>query len=179
MIGLARPHAVIAADPGTPGARGGLASLMSTLFLVLGVSPLAGQFSASPVILEVRTSDGAGVEATEAVESTITVTNESEDRLQLRVYPADFDQAADGAHTFLEPGSHDRSCADRLEIFPASLVLDAGGSEVVRVRLMPGDSACWSMVFVQSVDRSEQGFRIAQRIGVKVYGVAAGVPSEG
>lgn len=155
----------------TGGIRGRSALFAALLAGVLA-SPAAAQFSAQPVILELRT-DGSGSAA------TITVRNESDDPLQLRIYAADFDQVEDGSHTFMDAGAHDSSCMERLEVFPGNLVLEARGQDEVRVQMGPGDSTCWSMIFVQNVNRNAAGIQIAQRIGVKVYGVSTGLRADG
>jgi hypothetical protein len=150
-----------------PESSRGRSIVLGGMLLALGAGPgrTAAQISAQPVILELRTTDSAAV-------TSFAVRNESLDEMQVRVYAADFDQAEDGGHTFLEAGTHPRTCADRLQFFPDDIVLPGHGAAEVRVRLEPGDSTCWSLVFVQSQARDPGGIRIAQRIGVKVYGVA-------
>lgn len=130
----------------------------------LAAAPAAAQFSAQPVIVEMRPGD-------ESAWSTFAVRNEADELLQLRIYAADFDQTEDGSHRYMEPGTHPHSCGDRLRYHPDDLLLDEHESADVRVRMEPGASTCWSMIFVQSVRRSETGMRIAQRIGIKVYGL--------
>ncbi|NIU74452.1 MAG: hypothetical protein GWN71_12940, partial [Gammaproteobacteria bacterium] len=49
----------------------------------------------------------------------------------------------------------------------------------IRVLMEPVDSTCWSMVFVERGVRAETGLSIAQRIGVKVYGVSGRTTPEG
>ncbi|MFW6331393.1 MAG: hypothetical protein ACOC3J_06675 [Gemmatimonadota bacterium] len=124
-----------------------------------------GQFSVQPVIMELRPGDSASV-------ATFAVRNEAPEALQLRIYAADFDQPESGSHTFTEAGTHARSCYDRLRLFPDNLTVPAKSEGQVRVRLEPGAGTCWSVVFVQSQAAGDGGIRIAQRIGVKVYGVA-------
>ena len=159
-----------AAVPGIPGGRG---AFVWALLAVLWAVPVAGQFSVQPVIVEMRTP-GSGV-----VGEVITVRNDAATPLQLRIYASDYDQPEDGSHAFMDLGTHARSCADRLAFEPDNLVLDAGASGQVRVRMEPGDSTCWSLVFVQSVARSATGIQVAQRIGVKVYGVPEGAEPAG
>ena len=153
-----------AAVPGIPGGRcGAFGALVLGLAALAYATPAAAQFSAQPVILELRTADSAST-------TTFSVRNEGEAPLQLRIYAGDFDQPADGGHVFMEPGTHPRSCVERLRFFPDDIQLDPMQAGEVRVRMEPGDSTCWSMVFVQSVSRAETGIQIAQRIGIKVYG---------
>ncbi|HUG40067.1 MAG TPA: hypothetical protein VMM12_06270 [Longimicrobiales bacterium] len=132
--------------------------------IILLATPLSAQFSAQPVILEVRPADSAAV-------SQFAVRNEAGSPLQLRVYAGDFDQRPDGSHEFLAAGAHPRSCESRLRVYPDNLQLEPLESAQVRVLMEPGDSTCWSMIFVQSVSRERAGVRISQRIGIKVYGL--------
>lgn len=146
--------------------------LASAGVLLLAVTPAAGQFSAQPVILELRP-------ASEVATARFSVRNESEGPLQLRMYAADFDQPEGGGHEFMEPGEHPRSCVSRLQFYPDNLSLEAGATGEVEVRMRPGGATCWSLVFVQSTTRSATGIRVAQRIGVKVYGVSPRAHAEG
>jgi hypothetical protein len=150
----------------------GRSVLFGGWLLLAGVMPVSGQFSVQPVIVELRTgADGAA--------TVITVRNETASPLQLQVYGSDFDQPEDGSHVFMDLGEHARSCANRLEIHPDHLVVGPHGTGEVRVGMDPGDSTCWSLVFVQGVGREGQGIRVAQRIGVKVYGVSAATAPDG
>ena len=162
-----------AAVPGIPGGRcGAFGAVVLGLAALAYATPAAAQFSAQPVILELRTADSAST-------TTFSVRNEGETPLQLRIYAGDFDQPADGGHVFMEPGTHPRSCVERLRFFPDDIQLDPMQAGEVRVRMEPGDSTCWSMVFVQSVSRAETGIQIAQRIGIKVYGFSHRLVPEG
>lgn len=128
-----------------------------------------GQFSVSPVILPISSTG-------ETSEATVLVRNNGTSPLQLRVFSADFDQALDGSHSTYAAGSHDRSCADRLEIVPDGLSVPAGVTQPVTLRLLPAedpDSTCWSLVFIEKPPPEGTGPRAGLRIGVKVYGLAA------
>lgn len=160
---------VRAAVPG--GIRGRSLALVGVMALTIG-APAAAQFSAQPVILELRTADSPSG-------AVFHLRNESSEALQLRVYASDYDQPVGGGTVFMELGTHARSCADRLEVFPDNLTLAPRAVGEVRVRMAPGDSTCWALVFAQSVTRNAEGIQIAQRIGVRVYGVAAGARTEG
>lgn len=148
------------------------ASLLALALVGLSGVPAAAQFSAQPVILELRTGDTISV-------GSFGVRNEAETSLELQVYAGDFDQPAAGGHEFLEAGTHPRSCVERLQFYPEALTLEPGETGEVRVLMEPGDSTCWSMVFVQSASRSGSGIRIAQRIGIKVYGFSSRAVAEG
>lgn len=146
-----------------------MSRMLFPILLLLGfAAPASAQFSAQPVILEMRTGDTMAV-------TSFAVRSQAEEPLQLRVYAGDFDQPAGGGHAFMDPGTHPRSCAERLRFYPEDVRLDPGESAEVRVLMAPGDSTCWSVLFVQAGARSGGGFQIAQRIGIKVYGVRNGV----
>lgn len=150
----------------------GLLRVAPLLAILLGAGPVQGQFSVQPVIVEMPVVDSVSGTA-------VAVRNESTDTLRLRVYAADFDQRGEGTLELFEPGEHPNSCSDRLEVFPDNLVLAPGEAGEVRLRMGPGRSTCWSMVFAQSQARSSSGIQVAQRIGVKVYGVSGASRPEG
>jgi hypothetical protein len=130
---------------------------------------LAGQFSVSPVILPISyTSENS--------EATVMVRNNGSVPLQLRVFVADFDQRLDGSHETFPAGTHERSCAERLEIVPDGLSVPAGVTQPVTIRMRPGadpESTCWSLVFIEKPPPEGSGYRAGLRIGVKVYGLSA------
>jgi hypothetical protein len=162
-----------AAASGFPRGRSVLyAARAVALAVALTVAPAAAQFSAQPVIIEMRAADGAAG-------AVITVRNESTAPLQLQVYGGDFDQPQDGGHVFMGLGEHERSCASRLEIEPAHLTLEPRGSGEVRVRMEPGSETCWSLVFLEGLVRGGAGIHVTQRIGVKVYGVGPSSRTDG
>lgn len=148
-----------------------LAALLALPGIIGMGRPVAafGQFSVSPVILPIPHS-------TESTEATVMVRNNGTSPLQLRIFAADFDQAADGSHTTSAAGTHANSCAGRLEIVPDGLSVPAGVTQPVMFRLRPGvdpDSTCWSLVFIEKPPPEGTGPRAALRIGVKVYGLSA------
>lgn len=133
-------------------------------------APSQAQYSVRPVIHHFP----AGSEATRVSR----VKNEGDDPRQLRIYAADFDRDRQGSHRFLSAGRHDRSCADRMEVFPDQVHLEPGEAAEVRVTLRPGARTCWSVVFLETVQQGTGGMRIGQRIGVKVYGHGTGATQE-
>lgn len=160
------------AAPGVPGRRSFVVmGLLWTLWIALP-TPVTGQLSVQPVIVEMRAGNGAA-------NASLLVRNEGSEPLALQAYATDFDQPEEGGHTFLPAGEHPRSCKARLQFFPESFEVAAGGSQEVRVTMAPGSSTCWSVVFLQTVPGRESGINIAQRIGVKVYGVEPGAATEG
>ncbi len=150
----------------------GRSGVLGAILALAVPGPANGQFSAQPVIMEMSASQGSTAAA-------FSVRNESDAPLQFRIYVSDYDQAEAGGTVFLDLGTHERTCAGRIDVFPDNLVLSPRESGEVRVRMAPGDSTCWSLVFVQSTSRGTEGVRIAQRIGVRVYGVAPDARAEG
>lgn len=157
------------------------ARYLAALLALPGIVALGGppeahaQFSVSPVILPIPASS-------EVTEATVMVRNDGASPLQLRVFAADFDQKPDGGHKTSPAGTHDRSCADRLEIVPDGLSVPGGVSQPVSIRIHPGadtDDTCWSLVFIESPPPEGGGYRAGLRIGVKVYGLALGGSESG
>lgn len=164
-------------DPTAPATRGRTGSLPSPFFLLVALAivvagPVAAeaQFSVRPVIHHYP--------AGSAVTREVTVKNEADVVRQLRIYVADFDRDRDGEHSFLAAGQHERSCAGRLEVFPDQLVLDPGDAADVRITMQPAARTCWSVVFAETVEGSEEGVRIGRRIGAKVFGHGHGADED-
>jgi len=154
----------LTAAPGLSGGRSAVQGLALSVVLALTLaSPLAAQFSATPVILDLVTGDSAAV-------GRVQVKNQGDAPLQLRFYAGDFEQTPDGEHKFMAAGTDEHSCADRMQLYPEGATLPAGGSVTVTVRLEPAPTACWSVVFAESGKRAANGITVAQRIAVKVYG---------
>ena len=160
--------------PGTPGGRLRAFGRWVTALLFVLVAPATGtaQFSVQPVIMEMATGDTTAT-------SVVYVRNESDAPIQVRFYAADFNQNRAGEHQFMEPGANPRSCVEHLQFYPDGGTLGPGEIQEVRVLMEPLDSTCWSMLFVESGGRSASGLSIAQRIGVKVYGVSTREVPEG
>lgn len=157
---------------GTPGDRP-RAICMAALALAISVpTGAAAQFSVQPAIVEITTGDTTAT-------AVVTVRSEASHPLQLSFYTGDFDQDRRGDHRFLEPGEHERSCEDRLQFYPDGAALEPGEVQEVRILMEPLDSTCWSMLFVESASPAASGLRVAQRIGVKVYGLATREVPEG
>jgi len=131
----------------------------------------SAQYSVNPVIVQLAAGDTAETR-------TVAVRNEGTRPLQLRLYAADFEQAPEGRHTYLPWGEHERSCRDRLRVTPDIVSVPPGQSRPVTLRMdtASSDPVCWSVVFVESPSRTQEGVFVNLRIGVKVYGLA-GSPS--
>lgn len=126
--------------------------------------PAGAQFSAQPAILSLSPTDSVTT-------ATVTVRNESTAEQQYRFVPYDFDQDAEGGHAFMPPGRNARSCAARLSVFPSGTTLLPGERQEIRVRLASAPTACWSVLFIQRVQRdAERGIRPGEQIAIKIYG---------
>lgn len=156
-------RATVWQEAAAPGLSGSRSVFVALGLVVLMAVPAAGQFSATPVIMELVTGDSAAA-------GTIRVKNEGEAPIQVRFYAGDFEQDEAGTHRFLPAGEHERSCAPRMQLYPEGATLAAGEEVGVSVRLEPGPTSCWSVVFAETSNRSEGGLSIAQRIAVKIYG---------
>ncbi len=144
--------------------RTGLRTLATALALT-APALLRAQFSANPVIVTLTPADSADV-------AVITVRNDSPAEQQFRFSLYDFDQDADGGHSFAPVGKNPHSCGSRLSVFPQSAGLLPGEHADVRVRLAPGTVACWGVLMVEQQSRDAQrGIRAGQQIAVKLYGV--------
>jgi hypothetical protein len=164
MIGLDRSRA-IPARRNYPSVLAALAGFSASV-----VSPLPAQFSVTPVVLEIDASDSAVV-------SRVRVRNEGARELAMRVYARDFDQDSIGEHEIALPGSHPNGCGDRIRFVPTAFSLEPDEDQTIAIELSPGpgDSTCWSLVFIDSPPPADQkGIRVGARIGVKVFGLPAG-----
>ena len=99
-------------------------------------------------------------------------TGRSQTEAVMRV--ADWDRGADGGHRFYDAGTQPGSCASVLAIAPLEFTLAPGENRAVRIGVDGVvNSACWSLVMVETVERvrDESGRFVlaAVRTGVKVY----------
>lgn len=138
-------------------------ALIAALLACVTALPARAQFSAQPAILSLSSTDSAT--------TTVTVRNESTEEQQYRFVPYDFDQDAEGGHAFMPPGRNARSCAARLSVFPSGATLLPGERQEIRVRLAGAPAACWSVLFIQRVQRdAERGIHPGEQIAIKIYG---------
>ncbi len=99
-------------------------------------------------------------------------TGRSQTEAVIRV--GDWDRGANGEHRFYDAGTQPGSCASVLSIAPLEFTLAPGESRAVQVGVDGVvNSACWSLVFVETVERvpDESGKLVlaAVRVGLKVY----------
>lgn len=112
------------------------------------------------------------------ITQTIPVRNDEGRAQQVRVVLGDWVRDSLGNNLFLEAGTVGASCGGRLKVFPATLQVAAGATELVRVSYepAPADTGCWSIVFIETVqpppprpDGQGSFVTIEIRTGVKVY----------
>lgn len=113
-----------------------------------------------------------------AITRVIPVRNEENVAQQVRISLGDWTRDSLGYNVFTEAGSQPSSCGDRVQVFPQTLQVAAGATEMVRVAYTPtpADSGCWSIVFVETVkpppaqpDAQGSFLTIEIRTGVKLY----------
>lgn len=142
---------------------------------VVSTAPAWAQLTVSPAEL---TLVPGGVAA-----ASFSVGNESRTAVQATLYLNDWDRDDDGENRFHPTGTVVGSCGDRVKIFPATLRVEPGSRQSVRVTAEPGTyaSPCWTVVFVEAAPRPAPGqSRIVYvtRLGVKVYVVPPGMVRE-
>lgn len=151
---------------------GGLLIPLLLLAATGAVTTAEAQFSVRPAALQLGGADRPG-------EASIQLRNEGDAPLEFRVYLADYEQASGGGHDFYAAGTLENSCAARLQVSPAQVALLPGEAQEIRVRLAPGSATCWSLVFVESSAVGVTDIRVAQRVGVKTFGMADAAVREG
>ncbi len=149
---------------GSTGRRSVRAFYITLVMVLASAAPVRGQFGAYPVIMDFNPG--------EPEVEVLTLLSESDEPIVLRLYLGDFDQYPEGNHQWGGYGQHPRSCHGRASVFPESAELEPGAMLPVRVTMEPGETTCWSAVFVERVV-PDGAYRVAQRIAVKVHGHAA------
>jgi P pilus assembly chaperone PapD len=116
---------------------------------------------------------------------TIVLTNEGKTAVQAQVRLEDWDRAEDGTNRWYPHETLPGTCGKLLQIFPAAVSLDPGGSQAVRLMMdstMSPTRECWSAAVVESMQpRVESGRNVtyAIRTAVKVYILPPAQPVEG
>lgn len=120
-----------------------------------------------------------------APSGVIQVTNETDRPAQVLVQVQDWERDVTGANQFLELGSHERSCRERLQVFPLGMRLEPRQTQPLRVTFEgDADASCWNVVFIQTNDPpspTSAGSQLTYvvRTGVKVYVEPAGAAAYG
>jgi hypothetical protein len=169
MIREAAPHGRTA--PGLTGSRFGVWVLVGVA-LLLAPAVASAQFSVYPVAVKLESTDRVST-------ASFIVENSGATPLEVTIYLSDYDRAVDGGHGYFDFGSHEGTCAGRLEAFPDQVSVQPGRDAEVRLRLAPGSETCWAVVFVEQRSLTPSGITVAQRIGVKVHSERPALEREG
>jgi hypothetical protein len=84
----------------------------------------------------------------------IAVRNESDSTQQVRITMKDWFRDSTGMNVFVDYGTHQASCTDRLTVFPLTLQLPPRATEFVRLSYRSRgetDEGCWSIVLIEPV----------------------------
>lgn len=134
--------------------------------------PVAAQFNVDELEIHIVASGSAPITRAFSVRSTADTVQ------QLQFEIGDWSRDSAGVNQILPLGTHEGSCAERVEIFPQTLQLRPGAVEFVRVTYSPAatqpDPGCWAMISTRSVSPptstgARLGVTITTVIGVKLY----------
>lgn len=113
------------------------------------------------------------------------LTNEGAKPVQAQIRLEDWDRTEDGTNVWYPQGTRPGSCRKLLQIFPASVALDPGASQSVRVMLDSTASIsqeCWAGAVVETVQPRVVGGRAVSyliRTAVKLYVLPSELTAEG
>lgn len=147
-----------------------LLALLALIVAIVHPARAGAQLSVRPVAVTLDPTRGL---------ETVTVRNEGDEPIVVRIHAGDWEQAEDGRHRFLALGDHPASCAGRLVVEPDRLILDPGREAAARLELRPGPTACWSVVFFENRPAAAGHARAIRRVAVQVHGVPDGAEPEG
>jgi P pilus assembly chaperone PapD len=148
-----------------------------TAVLALAGGPLVGVAAAQVVVEELEVHLRL-TGAQDQVGQLIPVKNELDRPQQVRVTIGDWYRDSLGRNVFVDAGSLESTCGDRIQVFPTNFVLAPKSTEFVRVQYSPtaSDDGCWSIVFIETVQppranpANEGSFLTLElRTGVKIY----------
>jgi len=123
----------------------------------------------SPLTLELKGKPG------ETVSSSVSITNESKQESEAKVYLGDWDRDIKGENRFFPPATVDHSCAGWIEFSPNSLVLKPGDQLPVKIAVKIPQKAAgtyWAILFAEQKPRKGErtvAIYSTMRVGVKVY----------
>jgi len=115
----------------------------------------------------------------------ITLKNEGAKPVEAQLRLEDWDRAEDGTNHWYPLGTVSGSCGPLLQLFPASVLLDPGASQTIRLALDSSATPraeCWSAAVVETVQpRVVAGRSVTYlvRTAVKLYVVPQDAPTEG
>lgn len=134
------------------------------LLVLLASASLQADFSVSPLLLNFQVPPGE--ESTQWVD----VTNAGKKQLSVELYAKDFSMNTLGRESELEPGSHERGCAQWLQLAPSRpITLQPGETKKVRVSLRApkdSDGLYYSKLYVS--ETSEPESMTGQQGGVRM-----------
>lgn len=105
----------------------------------------------------------------------ITLKNEGSQAVQAMLRIEDWDRTEEGTNRWFPVGTVPGACGSYLEVFPASVVLEPGATQAVRISLdstISLDRECWAGVVVETIESREISGRHAAyvlRTATKVY----------
>lgn len=122
----------------------------------------------------------------------LLVRNEGTERSQATIKIEDWDRSEDGTNRFYTAGSHPKSCAKGLSVFPLSVTLAPGESQSIRITydpkatgaaVAPVPSECWSVVLVEHLlprpAADGRTLYYTLRTGAKIYVEPTGLTKDG
>ena len=139
--------------------------------IALSATPLRAQIAVNRIEIAFQ------AKAFDSRLGTIVLTNEGKVPVQAQVKLEDWDRAENGANRWYAYGTLPGSCGKLLQIFPASVRLEPGASQAVRLTMDSTQSAptkeCWAAAMVETlqprVEASGSTVTYAVRTAVKVY----------
>ena len=115
----------------------------------------------------------------------ITLTNEGAKPVEAQLRLEDWDRAEDGTNHWYPLGTLAGSCGPLLQLFPASVLLEPGASQTIRLAMdstTAPQAECWSAAVVETVQpRVVAGRSVSYliRTAVKLYVVPSDASAEG
>lgn len=149
----------------------GRALTMVLALLVLMAAPkrAAAQLSVDELEVFLRPA-GSG-----STTGVVRVTNDTDKPVQAMLDVQDWNRDDTGANQFHRLGTTKGTCGDRVQVFPASVRIEAHRTEPIRITYDgdPGGS-CWAIVFIQANEPPKASAKQSQityviRTGIKVY----------
>jgi P pilus assembly chaperone PapD len=141
--------------------------------VALAAAPVHAQVSVDELELHLKL---AAVRA--PITQVIPVRNEERRAQQVTISMGDWMRDSSGNNAFLEYESTSASCQSRLRVFPTTLQIAPGATELVRVTYTPtpADTGCWAIVYIEAVqpppavpNRQGSFVTFEIRTGVKIY----------
>ncbi|MFW6015964.1 MAG: hypothetical protein ACOCRK_05965 [bacterium] len=118
----------------------------------------------------------------EEIDGKIIIRNNGKEADEVIIYQTDYLYNIEGENSFNEPGSHPRSNALWIDVFPERVVVPPKGEVFVNYKInIPSDSSLlgtyWSVIMVEPIKKSTQNFHTENKnlnIGLNIktrYGI--------